>query len=187
MTHALPFLVLLLNACSDPAKPTDDTAGGEDSAGGDSGTDTAPEDTGSDFPAEPAGFTIQLSGARSDTLVFDELSCSLNAANLRVFWRNAADAHVFVLIAEIMGRYAGPGGYDDTTGVRLKLQEEAGGTLAYFAADPASGDTVAVEITAGDAYTAAGTATVGGMRGAEGTLSFAPASWPLWCVTEPPP
>ena len=187
MTPALPLALLLVHACSDASKDPSDTGAVADSGGGDSPADTSGADSGTDFPAAPASVTIQLSGARSDTLVFDDLSCSLNGANLRVFWRNAADAHVFVLIAEIMGRYAGPGDYDDTTGVRLKLQEEAGGTLAYFAADPSSGDAVAVEITAGDAYTAAGTATVGGMRGAEGALSFSPATWPLWCVTEPPP
>ena len=186
MTHLSVLGVLFIQACTDPAKDTADTGDRADSGAVDTGADTG-GDSGSTFPEAPAGFTIQFSGARSDSLVFDELTCSLNAANLRVFWRNASDAHVFVLIAEIMGRYAGPGNYDDTTGVRLKLQEEAGGTLAYFAADPSSGDTVAVEIAEGDAYTAAGTATVGGMRGAEGSISFAPATWPLWCVTEPPP
>ena len=141
------LLALLLVACGGGSK---DTSSDGDTAGDTSVTDTSGDTAdsgGGDFPAEPGGFTVQLAGARTDTLVFDELSCSLNGANLRVFWRNAADAHVFVLIAEIMGNYAGPGSYDEGTGVRMKLQEEAGGTLAYFAADPTAGDSVAVTVS----------------------------------------
>lgn len=176
------MLLTLLLACSSS----------EDTAVADTPVDTATSDSATDsgvetFPDVPDGFTIQLAGARTDALVFDTPSCSLNGTSLRTFWRNGAGQHVFVLIAEIMGQYAGPGAYDATRGVRLKLQEEAGGTLAYFAADSAQGDAIAVDVTAGDAYRAAGTATVGGMRGTEGSITFAPATWPIWCVTEPPP
>lgn len=176
------MLLNLFFACSS----ADDTAVREDPA--DTSTADSAVDSGVEsFPEVPAGFTIQLAGARTDALVFDTPTCSLNGTSLRTFWRNGAGQHVFVLIAEIMGQYNGPGAYDATRGVRLKLQEEAGGTLAYFAADPAQGDTVAVDVTAGDAYRAAGTATVGGMRGSEGAVTFSPASWPIWCVTEPLP
>ena len=175
------MLLTILLACSS----SEDTAVPEDAADT-AVTDSATDSGNATFPEVPAGFTIQLAGARTDVLAFDTPTCSLNGTNLRTFWRNGSGQHVFVLIAEIMGQYNGPGAYDATRGVRLKLQEEAGGTLAYFAADPAQGDTVAVDVTAGDTYRAAGTATVGGMRGTEGSLTFAPANWPIWCVTEPP-
>jgi hypothetical protein len=183
------FALPLLAACGggdaagkDSSTPEDTSADTASDTAADSGVDTS----GGDFPAAPTGFTVQLGGARTDNLTFDETTCTANAGSLRVFWRNRARAHVYVLITEIMGRYTGPGLYDDTSGLRLKLQEEAGGSLSYFAADAAAGDTLAAEVTAGDAYRASGTATTSGMRGDEGQITLSPGSWPIWCVTTPP-
>jgi len=184
-----PLLCSLLAACGGGDAAGKDSPTPEDTSAdtaSDTASDTSDDTADSDFPEAPAGFTLQLGGARSDSLAFDETTCTANAGSLRVFWRNRARAHVFVLITEIMGRYTGPGTYDDTTGVRLKLQEEAGGALAYFAADAASGDTLSVEVTDGDAYRASGTATTSGMRGEEGQITLTPGSWPVWCVTTPP-
>ena len=45
-----------------------------------------------------------ISGAYQQTLVFDGADCSspTGSSNMRMFWRNKNDAHVFVLVTEIL-------------------------------------------------------------------------------------
>ena len=165
-------LLLALAAC-----------GGKDADS--AGTDTNDTfDTGADsmgFPESPAPFDIVVSGAVNTTLSFDQPTCTHQGQNLRTFWRNSARTHVYVLVAEVMGTYTGEGSYDQDSGARVKLQEEAGGTLAYYAADPAQGDTLQIDVTyAGDTQ-ASGSFSVSGMHGTDGTITLTPSELPIWC------
>ena len=168
-------LFLALAACGgkDADTSTSDTSGA---------TDT--QDTGGNsmgLPENPAPFDVVVSGAVNTTLTFDQPTCTRQGQNLRTFWRNAARTHVYVLIAEVMGTFTGEGSYDQDSGGRVKLQEEAGGTLAYYAADPAQGDTLRIDVPYVLDTEAAGSFAVSGMHGADGTITLAPAELPIWC------
>ena len=103
----------------------------EKSSDSSSVVDTSVEDSPSDdgFPNDPSPFDISISGDETLSLRFDTSTCThqQGSANLRVFWRNASDQHVFVLVAELMGGFDGPGTYisgQSQGQVRVKLQEE---------------------------------------------------------------
>jgi hypothetical protein len=168
-------LLLVLAACGGK---------GSDTAGTDTGTSTDTQDTGGNsmgLPENPAPFDIVVSGAVNTTLSFDQPTCTHQGQNLRTFWRNSARTHVHVLVAEVMGTYTGEGSYDQDSGGRVKLQEEAGGTLAYFAADPAQGDTLQIDVPYATDTQAAGTFTVSGMHSTDGTITLTPSELPIWC------
>lgn len=147
-------------------------------------SDTA-VDSGADpdtLPPDPTPFTLTVAGAYSADLTFDQPTCQAldGAPNFRAFWRNAAREHVFVLVADVLGVYAGPGTYDQTMGhVDVKLQEEAGGSLAYFASG--EGDTVSIEVENVTDTQAWGSITVSGLQGDPGAITVSPQPIPIWC------
>lgn len=166
--------------------------------GGDKGgedTDTNPEtgqphtgetaDTSPpEFPADPRPLTITVSGAYEDTLIFDEPTCTWleTAPNFRAFWRNSAGSHVFVLVADILSVFDGPGTYTEADGsVRIKLQEEAGGSGYYFGSDSTAGDTVSITVTSVDAEKAWGEFTVSAMHNGTDEITIDPQPVPIWC------
>ena len=163
----------------------DDDDGGDDSAAADdtaSGGDSG--DVPAGLPADPRPLTITVSGALSQSLVFDQVTCThpLNSSNFRVFWRGTG--HVFVLKAEVLGDYAGPGTYSSVdTNTRASLQEEAGGSGYFFTADPSQGDSVSFDMESHDTDTAEawGTFTVSSLSGVEGAIQIDPAVVPIWC------
>jgi len=180
----------LVVACGD--KPDEDDGDEDDgeetgaSDDGDSGsTGGADSGAGADvLPPDPRPLTITVSGASSQTLVFDQITCThpLNSSNFRVFWRGSD--HVYVLKAEVLGDYDGPGTYrSGDTNTRASLQEEAGGSLAYFVVDPASGDSVEFTMDAHDVEGAEawGSFTISGMTGGEGSIQISPSTVPIWC------
>lgn len=174
---ALPLLSLVACASSpgdDFGKPVEPDTGGQ-----------VIDDSGADpnvLPPDPTPFTITVAGAYSADLVFDQPTCQAldGAANFRAFWRNAAREHVFVLVADVLGVYAGPGTYDQTMGhVDVKLQEEAGGSLAYFASG--EGDDVAITVDNVTDTQAWGSITVSGLQGDSGAITLTPQPIPIWC------
>ena len=159
-------------------------------ASSDTSDTTDPNDTGDTggFPANPSPFTIEVSGVANQSLIFDEPSClkPAGSSNLRIFWRNSQDQHVFVLKIEMLGTYTGVGSYDSTT-ARATLQEEAGGSGLYFTADSTAGDTVDVVIEGDEDSTIWGSATIPSLRDTTGAaINLAPSTLPVWCpeVTE---
>lgn len=187
MRMPLVLLALCL-ACGDKddADDGDDGADGADAADGTDGTDAADgadgtEDSGS-AATDPSPWTLTVSGALEQEIVFDQPTCSRpnGSANLRQFWRGAG--HVFVLKVELMGVVDGAGTWTEADGVRATLQEEAGGSGAYFAAGPADAIELVIESLDDDAGTAWGTWTVSGMADtAGGTITLAPQPLPVWC------
>jgi hypothetical protein len=169
-------LLLALAACG--GKGTD-TAGTDTGGSTQDSADTGADSTG--LPENPAPFDVVVSGAVNTTLTFDLPTCTRNGQNFRTFWRNSARTHVYVLIAEVMGTFTGEGSYDQDAGGRVKLQEEAGGTLAYYAADPSQGDTLRIDVPYVLDTEAAGTFTVSGLHGTDGTITVTPTELPIWC------
>lgn len=159
-----------------------DSVGADADADADTDTDTDTDSAVDTLPPDPSPFTLTVSGAYDAQLTFDQPSCQAldGAPNFRAFWRNAAKEHVFVLVADILGVYAGPGSYDETMGrVAVKLQEEAGGSLAYFYTG--EGDTVLITLEAVTDTEAWGDITVSGMQGDQGAISITPQPIPIWC------
>lgn len=176
---ALPLVLLV--ACKRPAD--DDTAAPDDTSGD---TDTDIDDTGSgEFPADPSPFTISVTGATQQDLVFDLPTCyqRLGSTQLRVFWRNAAGQHHFFLLAELMEGFEGPGTYDaSNTSPDGKLQEEAGGEGRYFYTDSALGDTTSITVEGLEEDRAWGTFTISGMHDTSGgSIQLSPMPVPIWC------
>ena len=136
------------------------------------------------MPPNPAPFTVNISGAIEESLVFDTPSCShpTGSANFRAFWRNGAGDHVFVLFAEILGDYTKPGTYNGTDhNARVKLQEEAGGSGYYFSADADEGDTLTITVESVGKDGAWGEFMVSGMHADEGAITLTPGTVPIWC------
>lgn len=188
----LSGVLVLAFACGD--KPdeddSDDDDGDDTSAADDSGGDGADSGDGPDgLPADPRPLTITVSGSSPQTIVFDQVTCThpLNSSNFRVFWRGSG--HVFVLKAEVLGDYEGPGTYrSGDTNTRASLQEEAGGSLQYFVVDPSAGDSVEFTMEAHDveAAEAWGSFTISGMTGADENgnplpIQISPSTVPIWC------
>lgn len=150
-----------------------------DSATQDTNTTT---DTGPVYPTDPSPFTITTSGAASETLIFDEPSCSspTGSPNMRMFWRNKSNAHVFVLLAEILGDFNGTGTYNNSEfRANIKLQEEAGGQARYFASSDNSQVEIIYEFS--EENFIAGSASVDVMYNGTEELTISPTSFPIWC------
>jgi len=144
--------------------------------------DTAPVDTGDGYPDNPAPFTLSISGAMSQSLVFDEPSCSspTGSTNMRMFWRNRSNAHVFVLVTEILGDFDGVGTYTSPEyRANIKLQEEAGGSARYFGSTEDSA--VRIEYEMYEDQFAFGQAQLTSLEGSDGSISLSPSSYSLWC------
>lgn len=186
MTRLL--LLSLLAACTkesvspnqwpdDSATPTDD----DTSAPIDDTSQIV--DTG--LPDGVSPFTLSTSDGH--TLTFDTSTCQWpgGTTNFRQFWRVSDHSHVFVLVIEILGGFAGAGTYDNaTSNARVRLQEEAGGSGAYYAADAAQGDAVTITIDAISAedWTGWGSATASGLHSADGAaITLNPSTLPIWC------
>ncbi len=183
-------LCLFLLACSGDKEgsgddtPPEETASPTDDSGGADGTDTnPPEETG--LPSGVTPFEVQISdGTR---LTFDASTCQWpgGTTNFRQFWRVADGSHVYVLIIEILGGFAGAGTYtNDSSTARVRLQEEAGGSGGYYAADPAQGDTVSITIDSisDETWEAWGSATVSSLHSLEGAaVTLTPSTLPVWC------
>jgi hypothetical protein len=151
---------------------------------GDTDTTPATVDTDTDLPmpADPRPITLHVHGFTELTLVFDAPTCGVTqgAPTFRAFWRNGEGEHVFVLVAEVIGLYTGPGSYDSSMGrVDAKLQEEAGGSGAYFATDTT--DTTSITVDGQDDTRAWGEFTVSGMHGGDGAITLDPSTIPIWC------
>ena len=160
----------------------DDSASPAGDADADTDADTDTDSAVDTLPPDPSPFTLTVSGHYDAQLSFDQPSCQAldGAPNFRAFWRNAAREHVFVLVADILGVYAGPGTYDETMGhVTVKLQEEAGGSLEYFYTG--EGDTVLINLEGVTETEAWGDITVSGMQGDAGAISIMPQPIPIWC------
>lgn len=195
------LLLVSLLACS--GKSTDDTSAetgetaetgesgetaetGESGDSGDSGDTQDTNDTGSSvkLPPDPRPLVLHVTGAYNGTLTFDAPTCSWydGVPNFRTFWRNGSKEHVFVLIAEIIGAFDGPGTYDQTMGtVRVKLQEEAGGSGYYFGTDTTAGDTVSITVDGVNETAAAGSFTFDELTGDGGAVQVSPQPVPIWC------
>jgi hypothetical protein len=179
------YLALLslpaLSACfgkDDSATPPE----GDTDTDADVDSDTDSDTTG--FPADPSPFQVTVSGAYEGTLVFDDPTCYFpeGSTQLRVFWRNEAQAHVFFLLVELLNGFEGEGSYDDTMGLRAKLQEEAGGSGYYFASDSAAGHQVSMDVHMDEEERIWGEWTVTGMNdGAGGAITIDPSTIPIWC------
>ena len=172
------FLAIALISCKGPA--TDDTSGGNDTG------DTQVQNT---FPADPRPFTLTISGATSEALVFDAPTCTQpkHSQEFRVFWRNEARDHAFVLVAELLGTFDGLGNYPaDGVENRIRLQEEAGGKGRYYAVDLNQGDSGTIDVTGSDApdkktRRAWGSFEFSGMHGNDGAITATPMPVPIWC------
>jgi len=200
--HLLGAVLLAAVACSggtDDGKPVRDHGDAGDAGdSGDSGDSGAVDDTADDtgdtgdsgdtgLPPDPTPFTLHVSGPVTKDLVFDLPSCTqpLGSSNFSQFWRNASDAHVFVLAVQLLGTYTGPGTYDSATdGVNIKLQEEAGGTGLYFFMDKVAGDTASLTIDHIDKAQAWGEFEFSGLHDGTGAaVSVSPMPIPVWCPT----
>lgn len=145
------------------------------------GGDTAAETGDTGPPDDPSPIVLDVSGAMTASLTFDQPTCQIAGQNFRMFWRNAAREHVFVLVAEVLGPYMGPYTYTPEAGtVRVKLQEEAGGEGRYFATEEGTDVTVVVE---GHTDTHAwGEFSFGELAGDGGGATVAPQPVPIWCT-----
>ena len=165
--------LFLLLACNGTKTDTADTM---------NPADTGVADTAETYPENPAPFTISTSGVMSQNLIFDEPSCSspTGSTNMRMFWRNKNDAHVFVLVTEILGDFDGVGTYTSPEfRANIKLQEEAGGSGLYFASTDASNTVIEYELY--EDQFAFGSAQIDSLEGSDGSISITPSSFPLWC------
>ena len=120
------MLYLILLACSSSTK--------------DSGLQERQDDTPS--YVSPQSFQLAIDGTSTHNLSFSEHDCSNNNNQIRSFWRGSN--HVFVLIAEIMSDYEGVGTYTvENSTVRVKLQEEAGGSGSFY---QATDDAISIDV-----------------------------------------
>jgi len=166
--------------------------GGGEEGGGEGGVDTGPLGP-DDLPPDPGNFTLSVTGAYTGDLLFDIPTCTwpYGSSNFRVFWRNSSGDHVFVLVAELLGTFEGPGVYDETNhSARARLQEEAGGSASYYAVDAAQGDSVSIEVTHAeyddleDAGIAWGEFEISTMHDTSGSeIQIDPGTVPIWCPT----
>ncbi len=178
-TVIFPLFLLACNRddAADSAAPTPTVV---DSGSADSGSaDTA--DTGtssSSLPAQPDPFTLTVSGAYTGSLTFDTPTCTqpLGSKNFSIFWRNSNKEHVFVLVAQMLGTFAGAGTYDGTA-VTVKLQEEAGGEGNYFLSS--DGDTISMVLEGVEEQEAWGEFSFSGLE--DGALVASPMPVPIWC------
>ncbi len=170
---------LITTGCGDKETDSDTNI----DTGSDTGPDTA-EDTDT-FPDDPSPFQIQLSGDESENLRFDEPYCNnmMGSSNLRIFWRDSTNQHVWVLVAELMGSFDGAGTYtlDENGSVRVKLQEEAGGQARGYMTSHSDGDTAQIVLEHVEENRLYGHVTVSSMHGTNGQIGFSPVEFPIWC------
>ncbi len=188
------ILLSLLLACGDKDDTTEDEGWTAETTGGTT-TETATETTGgttggttdtgttSTAPSDPTPFELTIAGDMSETFTFDQYDCTypMGSTNLRVFWRDSAQSHYFVLVAELLGTFEGqPGTFTETEhGARVKMQEEAGGENRYFASG--EGDTVEIVVDTIDETSVYGSFSVSAMGGEDGTITLSPQPIPIWC------
>ena len=166
----LPFFIL---ACT--GQKDSDSAPLEDTQSNDTGTDS--------FPQNPSPFTIEVSGAETLSLIFDSPTCGSpqGSSNMRVFWRNRSEAHVFVLYAEVLNTFEGVGTYEPPTHrANIKLQEEAGGQARYYASSDQSA-VVSIDFEIYEEDRIYGSAEISSMFGSNGEITISPNTFPLWC------
>ncbi len=163
------------------ADGADGSEGGADDGGGDGGGDG-----GNAYPEGPVAFTLTTTGDSALSLSFSEPDCPYRASgtSFRQTWRG--DGHVFVLIVEVSRDFPGtPGTYGAAGTTRVRLQEEAGGSLTYY--DSTLGDGV-VEVTLDgfsvDDDRAWGSFSAGALGGSAGErVEIGPQPLPIWCPT----
>jgi len=175
--HITTISLIFLMGCSGKSEPQDTETDTQT-------TDTA--DSGDDSGLEVEPFTLDFTGALETSLTFDHSSCTHPAStHLSQFWRDSTGVHTFVLVAEIRGTFEGVGHYDhSTTGANVKLQEEAGGGMGFFQADPSLGDTFGIDVDMLDEYIglASGSFTFSSLHGTAGTTSGTPMPVPITCL-----
>jgi hypothetical protein len=186
-------LLALLLSCGGKESTDTDTAESDTDTDTDADTDTdtdtdtdADTDTGtSEMPEDPSPFTVTLSDGRS--LTFDKPSCQhfRGSTNFRMFWREEARTHTYVLTMQVMSTFEGPGVYDSSEhSVQVKLQEEAPRTGApYYWTDSSEGDTASVEVVYLDDEVAWGSGSASSMHNTTTgeRLTLTPAELPIWC------
>jgi hypothetical protein len=183
-------LVLVAAGCTGGGGKDDDSAAAVDSAGGgaDGAGDGAADggdgvDPGT-FPEGPIAFTLTATGAADLNLSFSAPDCPyrVGGTSFRQTWRG--EGHVYVLIVEVSRDFPGTAGTYAAAGqARVRLQEEAGGSLAYY--DSALGD-AEVSVTFDgfdvDASQAWGSFSAGALGdSAGGRLEIGPQPLPIWC------
>ena len=174
------FLSMIL-ACGNKEQTTEDSATSE--------TEDTALDTGEDLdPQPPESFSISLSGAETETLLFDTPTCQIPdaAPNLNVYWRNGAGTHKFVLRMMLRNSFEGAGEYDNQNhDLTITLQEEAGGQARFYQTDTAQGDSASMSLQVfeeiiGEPVTY-GTATVTTMHNGADSITLNPSEIPVWC------
>ena len=167
---------------ADTDADTDADADSDADSDADTDGDTDADTDTAEMPADPSPFTLTIAGALDETLTFDAPTCSFQGSSYRMFWRNAAEEHVFVLVAEVIGSFTGVGTYDQTVPRAIaKLQEEAGGSLAYFVTDAAAGDTLEITVEHIDDDRTWGSFTFSSLTGETGAITATPQPVPIWC------
>jgi hypothetical protein len=158
------------------------------SGGADGGADegAGEELSPEDMPANPGPFTVNFSDGNS--LEFDLPSCShyRGSSNFRMFWRNEARTHVYVMIIEAMSLFDGVGSYSSNDGtVRVKLQQEAGGSsgASAYKADGADGGEVIATVDYLDEDIAWGEVSITSMHDTtqDVPVTVTPTTFPIWC------
>lgn len=173
------------DSAADTAGAGDGGGEGADGAGGDEAGDGGGDD-GVPYPEGPVAFTLTTTGDSALSLRFSTPDCPYRASgtSFRQTWRG--DDHVFVLIVEVSREFPGePGTYAAPGTTRLRLQEEAGGSLSYF--DSTLGDG-SVELTLDgfsvDDDRAWGSFRTGALGGSAGErIELGPQPLPIWCPT----
>jgi len=170
----------------------DSDADGDPDAGTEEEVDGSADDgsdgvlTPADMPPNPGPFTVSFSDGTS--LEFDLPSCShyRGSTNFRMFWRNEDRSHVYVMIIEAMSVFDGVGSYSSNDGtVRVKLQQEAGGTSgdSAYKSDGSDGSEVLVRVDYLDEDIAWGEATITTMHDTtqDVPVDVTPTTFPIWC------
>lgn len=200
VARAAPPALLLLGLAVGCAGGNDKGGedGGADGGGvGDGGTgdggDGGGEDSGdggtSALPPKPDPFTLTVRGGTSLDLYFDTPTCQKpkGGSNFRAFWRDSTGSHVFVLVADLLGTFDGAGTYTTAdANATIKLQEEAGGSGAYYATDDDQGDSASITVEAIDEELgiAWGEFEVDGLHSSSaGGITVSPMPVPIWCET----
>jgi hypothetical protein len=125
----------------------------------------------------PKSFVLSTQGSSTHSISFSEHTCSNNNNQIRSFWRGSG--HVFVLIAEIMSNYSGVREYTvDNSTIRIKLQEEAGGSGLFY---QATDDDISIDITYDGEEGLSGSATASSLEA--GTLLLDPTTFYVGCPT----
>ena len=176
-----------LSGCPTNGDDDDDDSGSDDDDNDDDDDDSATDDDDS-MPPDPGPFTLTLTGADNEAILFDASECLIypepSNINFRTTWRGAS--HNAVLIAEVMGGFAGAGTYTVDAQTRIKLQSEAGSPYNFFyMVDTGQGDSGTVDVLHADteAELVWGEFTFTAMHGSNGAIAVSPLPIPIWCPT----